>query len=63
MSYKRSTGNNTTTIQGPLKEFIGDDFEVGIWMFSAQFQVSQAPIEKDGKWQMVVDDVPLTKVD
>ena len=61
VAYKRLKGGTTTSINGPLKEFVGDDFVVGVWFFTTTFNVSELPEEIDGKWRMVVDGVRLTK--
>jgi hypothetical protein len=61
--YERIKGGLTTSVNGPLKEFVGDDFVVGVWFFTTTFDVSEPPYETDGKWQMVVDGVRLTRVE
>ncbi len=60
--YKRIKGGVTTTIEGPLKGFAGNDFEVGFGPLSTTFVVKKPPYQEGGKWKMVVDDVELTKV-
>lgn len=62
VSYERLKNGMTTSVNGPLKEFVGDDFVVGIAFLTTTFVVSEPPHEVDGKWQMVVDGVRLTKV-
>lgn len=59
--YKRLKGGVTTSIDGPLKEFQGDNFEVGVGPMSTVFVVSKPPYEENGEWKMVVDDVLLTR--
>jgi hypothetical protein len=59
--YKRTQGNTTTSIDGPLRRFEGDNFIVGIPFFSATFVVSSPPHQEAGKWKMVVDGVELTR--
>lgn len=59
--YERIRGGATTKINGPLKAFKGDDFEVGIGSMATTFKVSATPHEKDGKWLMTVDGVELTR--
>jgi hypothetical protein len=61
--YKRQQGAGSTSIEGPLKRFVGDDFEVGIGPMSTTFVVSQPPHQIDGQWKMVVDGVELTRVE
>ena len=63
VAYERKRGGVTTSVNGPLKKFVGDDFVVGVWFFATTFDVSEPPYEIDGKWQMVVDGVRLTKVE
>ena len=59
--YERIRGGATTKINGPLKAFKGDDFEVGIGSMATTFKVSATPHEKDGRWRMTVDGVELTR--
>lgn len=59
--YKRLKGGANTSIEGPLKGFAGDNFDVGIGPMSTTFVVSRPPFQEGGKWVMVVDDVKLTK--
>jgi hypothetical protein len=61
VSYKRVKGGSTTSIEGPLKGFVGDNFEVGIGPMTTTFVVSQAPYKDGGQWKMVVDDVELSR--
>ncbi len=63
VSYKRSKSGGTTTIDGPLKEFNGDDFVVGLLFLTTTFKVTEAPHEVGEQWQMVVDGVKLTRID
>ncbi|RBP48529.1 hypothetical protein [Arenicella xantha] len=62
VSYKRLKKGVTTSVNGPLQEFKGDSFVVGLGPIKTTFEVSEAPHEVDGTWQMVVDGVRLTKV-
>lgn len=62
VNYERKTGSTSVTVNAPLKEFQGDDFVVGIGFVTTVFKVSEPPSEKEGKWQMVVDGVRLTKI-
>ncbi len=61
VEYERVDGNTTVSIDAPLKEFVEDDFVVGVWFIITTFDVSEPPEEIHGKWQMVVDGVRLTK--
>ena len=62
VAYKRLKGGGSVSVNGPLKEFIGDDFVVGIWFMTTMFDVTVPPHEEDGVWKMTVDSVELTKV-
>ncbi|WP_211826637.1 hypothetical protein [Kistimonas asteriae] len=61
VNYQRIQGRTTTTVNGPLAEFVGDDFVVGIGFLTTTFNVSEPPTQADGIWQMTVDGVRLTK--
>ncbi len=61
--YKRFKKGGSTSLNGPLKEFVGDDFKVGIWFLTTTFEVSESPHEVNGSWEMTVDGVRLVKVD
>lgn len=62
VAYQRLKGGGTVSVNGPLKEFSGNDFIVGIGPVTTTFKVSEAPHETEKGWQMVVDGVRLTKV-
>jgi len=62
VAYKRLKSGATTSVNGPLKEFVGDDFVVGVLFFSTTFNVSEPPHEEAGVWRMTVDGVELTRV-
>jgi hypothetical protein len=59
--YKRIQGGATTSVDGPLKGFKGNNFEVGIGPMSTTFVVTKPPYDDEGKWKMVVDGVELTR--
>lgn len=59
--YKRLKAGGTTSVEGPLKGFIGNNFEVGIGPMTTTFVVSKPPYQDGGKWKMVVDEVELVK--
>jgi hypothetical protein len=62
VKYKRSSGSGSTSVEGPLKEFAGDDFSVGIGPMTTTFDVSKPPHQdKDGSWRMTVDGMELTR--
>lgn len=62
IAYERFRRGATTSVEGPLKGFDGNDFSVGIGPFSTTFVVSEPPHRLGGEWQMVVDGVRLTRV-
>lgn len=59
--YKRLKAGASTSVEGPLKGFDGNNFEVGIGPMSTTFIVSKPPYQEGGKWKMVVDGIELTK--
>ncbi len=61
VSYIRKENNVKTSVNGPIKEFIGNNFSVGIGFFSTEFSVSQPPHLVNGIWHMTVDGIILTK--
>ncbi len=63
VAYKRVNGSMTKTVNGPIKKFSGNDFVVGFLFLTTTFKVSEPPNEKDGRWQMVVDGVRLTRTE
>jgi hypothetical protein len=62
VAYKRIKQGITTSINGPLRRFEGDDFIVGLPLLSTKFEVSKTPFQEAGVWKMVVDGVELTRV-
>ena len=61
VNYKRKDGNASTEINAPIKDFHGNDFEVGVGPMSTMFKVSKVPYQDGGQWKMVVDGVELVK--
>ena len=59
--YKRLKGGASTSVEGPLKGFEGNNFEVGIGPMATTFVVSKPPYQDGEKWKMVVDGVELLK--
>ena len=62
VNYRRVKGNNTTTISGPVKSFVGDNFVVGVLFITTTFKVQHPPYMEGNEWLMVVDGVELKKV-
>ena len=63
VEYARTTGNAKTTVSGPIQQFEGNNFSVGVGFLSTTFVVSRPPNQDRGVWKMVVDDVELTRGD
>lgn len=61
VAYQRLKNGGTTSVNGPIKEFVGDDFIVGLAFLTTTFDVTEAPHLVDDKWVMVVDGIRLTK--
>ena len=61
INYKRLKGGATTSIEGPLRGFDGDNFEAGIGPMSTTFVVSKPPYQDGQQWKMVVDDMELIR--
>ena len=49
VSYIRAKNGRSTSINAPLREFIGDDFVVGFSFMTTTFKVSESPFKVDGK--------------
>ena len=59
--YAKHEGNTRTEINAPIKEFVGNSFEVGVGPFFTTFKVTKRPYQQDGKWKMEVDGQTLIK--
>jgi hypothetical protein len=59
---RRRDGGNSTQINAPIQRFEGDNFVVGIGLFTTTFVVSRPPHLDAGQWKMTVDGVELTRV-
>jgi hypothetical protein len=62
IDYRRVNGKYSTSVTGPLKSFIGDDFVVGVLFVTTTFEVQHPPYLEGDDWFMVVDGVELKKV-
>lgn len=58
---RRKEGGATSSIKAPIVRFEGDNFVVGLGMFTTTFVVSQPPRLVDGRWRMTVDGVELIR--
>jgi hypothetical protein len=61
VAYRRFHQGVNKSIDGPLKEFQGDNFVVGVGPIATTFVVSAAPHQDGSAWKMTVDGVELTK--
>ncbi len=61
VAYKRIKAGVSTSVNAPLKKFEGDNFVVGIGLWTTTFVVSKPPREEAGRWKMTVDGVELTR--
>ena len=61
VQYNRIKSGATTSVNGPLQGFEGDNFVVGVGFMKTTFAVSKPPYQESGRWKMVVDGVELTK--
>lgn len=62
VAYRRLEGGVDKSIDGPLKEFEGDDFVVGVGPIATTFVVSAPPHQDGTDWKMTVDGVELTRM-
>lgn len=56
VDYKYKKGGSSKSIDGPIQEFIGDNFKVGALGIDTTFVVSKVPYFEDNVWKMVIDD-------
>ncbi|MDX8400680.1 MAG: hypothetical protein R8K20_10605 [Gallionellaceae bacterium] len=63
VSYKRLKNGGSTSVNGPLKEFVGNNFVVGFSFLTTTFDVSEKPTKINNAWEMTVDGIRLTKTD
>ena len=61
VAYERLKNGGTTSVNGPLKEFQGDNFVVGVGPITTIFIVSKPPHQVEGQWLMEVDGVLLKR--
>ncbi len=59
--YKRLKGGSSTSVEGPLNGFDGNNFSVGVGPLSTTFVVTRPPYKDGDQWKMVVDGVELVK--
>ena len=62
VNYRRVKGKSTKTITGPVTDFKGDDFVVGLLFITTRFEVQHPPYKEGDDWFMVVDGVELKKI-
>lgn len=61
VQYQRVDGNMSESIHGPIQEFSGAGFSVGVGPLSADFKVTVPPHQDGEAWKMTVDGVELTR--
>ena len=61
VAYRRLEGGVSKSIDGPLKQFEGDNFVVGVGPISTMFVVTVPPHQDGEQWKMTVDGVELTR--
>jgi hypothetical protein len=62
VDYRRVNGRSTKKITGPVTDFRGDDFVVGVLFITTRFEVQHPPYMEGDDWFMVVDGVELKKI-
>ena len=60
--YERRNNGHSVNLNAPIQRFEGDNFVVGVGLFTTTFVVSKPPHMANGRWRMVVDGVELTRV-
>jgi hypothetical protein len=61
VAYERRGNPGRVTLNGPIREFRGDDFVVGLPLLNTSFEVSRPPWRENGRWWMIVDGVVLVR--
>lgn len=61
VAYRRLEGGINKSIDGPLKDFQGNNFVVGFGPVSTEFIVSVPPHADGDVWKMTVDGIELTR--
>jgi len=61
VTYNQKKGVVNSSISGPIKNFTGNNFEIGMGPLAKTFIVSAAPHKEDNAWKMTVDGNELTR--
>jgi hypothetical protein len=61
VSYKRTRGGESTSINAPIQRFEGPSFFVGVGPLTTRFEVTNPPHRDGNLWKMTVDGVELTR--
>jgi hypothetical protein len=61
VSYEKKSGNTSTSINGSLDHFEGDDIVVKILIATATIKVSSPPTKVGADWKMTVEGVEVTR--
>jgi hypothetical protein len=61
VSYRRTRGGESTSINAPIQRFEGPSFFVGVGPLTTRFEVTSAPHRDGNLWKMTVDGVELAR--
>ncbi len=61
VSYEKKSGNTSTSINGVLDHFEGDDIVVKILIATSTLKVSSPPTKTGADWKMTVEGVEVTR--
>lgn len=61
VDYKKSKDGLSSSVNGPIQKYEGNNFVVGALGINTTFVVSEAPKEIDGVWKMTVDGNELAR--
>lgn len=61
VKYVTRQGPTSKSMLAQLRRFQGDDFEAGVWVLAQDFEVSEPPAYRDGRWTMTVNGVQLQR--
>lgn len=61
VKYVTRQGPTSKSLLAQLRRFEGDDFEAGVWVLAQDFEVSEPPAYRNGRWTMTVNGVQLQR--
>lgn len=59
--YVTRRGSTSKSMFAQLRKFEGDHFEAGVWILAKNFEVSEPPAYRNGRWSMTVNGVRLLR--